>query len=205
MEHTPTKESAVNKSTQNDLAVYLAAFDSFSADKSAIESETGIAKTQVSKSLKRLEEKGLVSSVDVNGESQGAARRGEFQELQWQAIETYDSISRDEAIAIFNRAYGLEIEETVHAAKPVEATITPDTPEPTATKAKKVPLTNSQRRALLKLAASEIHNDALNDLSRKPLDYFVQHGLAVRNGNVYALTAAGSDRAADIDAAKYGA
>jgi hypothetical protein len=123
----------------------------------------------------------------------------------WQCYETYDSISRDEAIDLFNRTYGLDRTETAHEADPVEETVAPATPEPTATKIKKVSLTNSQRRALLKLAAGDITEDELNNLSRKPFDYFAENGLATVGQGIVAITDAGLARAADIDAAKYGA
>lgn len=203
---TATTHKLTGKSQVNDLNVYLAVFDAFAADKSDVVAETGLNKAQVTKSLKRLQERGLVDTYDVNAEAQGSFRRGEYKELTWQCNETYDSITRTEAIARFHGESPEPALSGITDAQPFGDEV--DEPKSKSPSKAQPGLTNSQRRTLLRLTAGRIMAEGLTKLSRKPLEYFVEVGYADREGKTasderFVITDAGQARAKTIDAKKY--
>lgn len=97
-----------------DRQVYLEIFDSFSADTGEIaEGYFDGDKAKARRSLNKLEAAGLiVGSVGSegtigNGRGQGhTERQGAYSSKVWQAVESYDYISRDEAVARYEAAVG---------------------------------------------------------------------------------------------------
>jgi hypothetical protein len=178
-----------------DQQVYLVVFDSFSASKPDVAEETGFTAAQVSRSLDRLRGLQLVDAYDVNGASQGSFRRGQYGHLQWQCYDTYDSITREQAVEKFNQAMGAAQEAT---------TMTDQTPTETTEAPARVAqpkLTNSQRAALLHAQSKRggVNLKDCTDLSRKPYDYFVECGYATKDGDTYKLTDTGKTRAKGVN------
>lgn len=87
-------------------ATYLLAFDNFSTDRTEVANAVFDGnRTRAANALRTLAEVGLMDSTDVNDAAQGNARRGQFAELAWQATPTYDFITRDEAVAMFDSTF----------------------------------------------------------------------------------------------------
>lgn len=130
-----TKETQMTSDRRNLLlAAYLTAFDNFATDRSEIastpefvaaEADEKKRKALASRVLKELEAQSLVCSTDVNEESQGSGRRGAYKELTWQCWQTYDSISREEAIALFNQRFPEDSRSVRQGAKIAPATNRP--------------------------------------------------------------------------------
>lgn len=95
----------ISQHTKELYEVYMYVFDSFATGKSEIASHLHLTLSSTLSKLKRLERDRLIIREDVNGESQGRFRRGEFKELCWQAWQTHDYISRQEAQCIFYETY----------------------------------------------------------------------------------------------------
>lgn len=86
--------------------VYLLAFDNFSTDRTEVANAVFDGnRTRAANALRTLAEVGLIDSYDVNDAAQGNARRGQYAELTWQCNDTYDSITRDEAVAKFDSTF----------------------------------------------------------------------------------------------------
>jgi predicted transcriptional regulator len=84
---------------------YLLAFDNFTTRRSEVAEVLGVDKKKASSLLNKLRAAGLIDSYDVNDASQGSGRRGAYAEVEWQCFETYDSISREEAEKLFDKAF----------------------------------------------------------------------------------------------------
>lgn len=106
-------------------AAYLLAYDNFATDATEVadhlyksglldESEPNLAQDRKSTTavLRKLERSGLLCGERVNGEKT----------LTWQCYETYDYISREEALELFNSKFPEELEPTTddrnHATGP---------------------------------------------------------------------------------------
>lgn len=87
---------------------YLIAFDDFATDALALKVDLGMrTKADANRLLKTLEGLGLVTSGHLNGE----------RALTWQCVETYDTITRSEALARFEEAIKMASSKTVKTTK----------------------------------------------------------------------------------------
>lgn len=86
---------------------YLKVYDDFSTGVTEVAAALGVSKSTASRVLGELRNLGLADATDVNDEAQGDHRRGAYQELSWQTIQTYDYVKRDEAERIFDVALGV--------------------------------------------------------------------------------------------------
>lgn len=68
-----------------DRTTFLAIFEGFALTKKDLVNQTGMSFSQVSSSVGRLADAGLVVSHDVNSEAQGSRRQGQYKELVWQS------------------------------------------------------------------------------------------------------------------------
>lgn len=89
---------------------YLYVFDNFAISKSDLAAHLGISKNYALKILVQLEQSGLICRFDVNEESQGISRRGQFKELVWQSWRTYDNYSRSEVEEYFLEHFAIVID-----------------------------------------------------------------------------------------------
>lgn len=77
---------------------YLKAFDDFATDAPEVAEVLGIEPAAATRLFRELERNGLTCGTHVNGS----------RKLTWQATETYDSLSREEAEARFDAVYPVE-------------------------------------------------------------------------------------------------
>ena len=104
LKETPLKTP---KNVTDLYAAYMIAFDEFATDRTAVANEVFDGdKAKASRALNRLRTDGLIASTDVNENAQGSNREGAYSEIVWQCYQTYDSVSREEATAIFDAKYG---------------------------------------------------------------------------------------------------
>jgi transposase-like protein len=96
---THPKENTMITFTREQLkTAYLVCFDTFATDATEVASVLDVKPAEATKILKTVGP--LLVSDHTNGE----------RKLTWQCYETYDSITRDEAIELFDAAFPLPVE-----------------------------------------------------------------------------------------------
>lgn len=112
--------SITPKKREQLKAVYMHVYGAFASDVSEVAAATGVSVSVARNLLKQLQAANLVDSHDVNDSAQGQSRRGQFKEVTWQANETYDSATREQAEATFDAAYPVAAPAEVAAPAPAE-------------------------------------------------------------------------------------
>lgn len=90
------------------LDAYRVVYAGFAVGRSDVATVLGVSPQTASRLLGTLRDARLIDTYDVNQEAQGASRSGAFKEVVWQCLQTHDSVNEVEALAIFERAFGLD-------------------------------------------------------------------------------------------------
>jgi hypothetical protein len=103
-----TKTAPASKTPNRDLlkATYLKAFDNFATTAVEVAEGLGITTKEATVLLREMENS-LLASTHVNNE----------RTLTWQCWDTYDSITRRQAIAKFNKVFPTGVEVELNAPK----------------------------------------------------------------------------------------
>lgn len=105
-----TETTKIPRNIEQLRQAYMTVFSGFAVDVTDLSNDLGVSRDTARRLLKKLEAANLVGSYDVNEESQGSGRRGQYKELVWQCNETYDNATPEQAAATFDRAFGIKSE-----------------------------------------------------------------------------------------------